>query len=286
MVAHGVHGGLIIAPGARSTLIQVNARCKMGISPPPSAMPAQPCLTPVDVHKLRTACSSCSLRELCLPAGLDPRELEAVDKLVNRRRPVKRGDFLYRAGAGLNSLYALRTGFMKSCVLHEDGREQVAGFHMTGDLLGLDAISAGKHMCDAVALEDSEVCEIPFPVLEKLSREIPSLQQHFHRIMSREIVRDYGVMLLLGSMRAEERLAAFLLNLSQRFAARGYSAVEFNLRMTREEIGSYLGLKLETISRVLSRFQDEGLLEVQNKRIRIADLDGLRRLLNQPECRS
>jgi CRP/FNR family transcriptional regulator len=240
-------------------------------------------LTPVDVDQLRNVCSTCSLRELCLPAGLDPEELAQVDRMVNRRQPVKRGDYLYRAGAELRSLYAIRTGFMKSCVLYEDGREQVAGFHMMGDLMGLDAISSDRHMCDAVALEDSEVCEIPFAVLERLSREIPSLLSHFNRIMSREIVRDYGVMLLLGSMRAEERLAAFLLNLSQRFAARGYSPLEFHLRMTREEIGSYLGLKLETISRVLSHFQDEGMIVVRNKRIRITNMDALRALIGQDE---
>jgi CRP/FNR family transcriptional regulator, anaerobic regulatory protein len=249
-------------------------------------MSIQPCLVPVDIDRLKTVCSACSLRELCLPAGLDQRELESVDRLVNRRRSVKRGDFLYRAGSELQSLFAIRTGFLKSCVLHDDGREQVAGFHMTGDLLGLDAISVNRHMCDAVALEDSEVCEIPFSVLEKLSQEIPPLQRHFHRLMSREIVRDHGVMLLLGSMRAEERLAAFLLNLSQRFAARGYSSSEFNLRMTREEIGSYLGLKLETISRALSRFQDDKIIEVQNKHIKIKKMEALRALMGQSECRT
>jgi CRP/FNR family transcriptional regulator, anaerobic regulatory protein len=238
-----------------------------------------PCFSPIDVNHLRQVCSGCSLRELCLPAGLDLRELAELDRLVERRLPVKRGEFLYRAGGRLESLYALRTGFMKSCVLHDDGREQVAGFHMTGDLMGMDAISTDRHMCDAIALEDSEVCEIPFATLETLSREIPTLQQHFHRIMSREIVRDYGVMLLLGSMRAEERLAAFLLNLSQRFSARGYSSSEFILRMTREEIGSYLGLKLETISRVFSHFQEDGLLEVQHRRIRIRDVAALRALI-------
>lgn len=241
-----------------------------------------PSLMPIDVNKLKTACSTCSLHELCLPAGLDQHELKIFDQLFNRRRPVKRGDYLYRAGTELQSLYAVRTGFMKSCVLHEDGREQVAGFHMMGDLLGLDAISTNHHTSDTVALEDSEVCEIPFAALETLSREIPSLQNHFHRIMSREIVRDHGVMLLLGSMRAEERLAAFLLNLSQRFASRGYSPTEFNLRMTREEIGSYLGLKLETISRVLSRFQEERLIDVKNKHIKINSLQQMRALINQP----
>ena len=184
-----------------------------------------------------------------------------------------------RSGGALDSLYAIRTGFMKSCVLHEDGREQVAGFHMMGELLGLDAIGTGAHMCDVIALEDSEVCEIPLARLEALSRDIPSLLQHFHRIMSREIVRDHGVMLLLGTMRAEERLAAFLLNLSQRFAARGYSPSEFHLRMTREDIGSYLGLKLETISRALSRFHDERLIEVRTKHVKILDMERLRAMV-------
>lgn len=202
--------------------------------------------------------------------------------MVNRRRPIRRGDYLYRSGAALESLYAIRSGFMKSCVLREDGREQVAGFHMMGELMGLDAIGSERHICDAVALEDSEVCEIPLAVLERLARDMPSLQQHFHRILSREIVRDHGVMLLLGTMRAEERLAAFLLNLSQRFAARGYSPTEFYLRMTRQEIGSYLGLKLETISRALSRFHEEKLIEVRTRHLKILDMEALRGLTGQP----
>jgi len=238
----------------------------------------------VEVDKLKTACSTCSLHELCLPAGLSASELKAMDRMIDIRRSLKRGDYVFRAGAALHALYAIRTGFMKSCVLHEDGREQVAGFHMMGDLIGMDAIGTGQHLCDAVVLEDSEVCEIPLKSLELLSREIPSLQQHFHRIMSREIARDYGVMLLLGSMRAEERLAVFLLNLSQRFAARGYSSTEFHLRMTREEIGSYLGLKLETVSRTLSQFQAQGLIAVQNKHLRILKIDSLRELVGQHGC--
>jgi CRP/FNR family transcriptional regulator len=235
----------------------------------------------IDINNLRVACSSCSLRELCLPAGLDTGEMEQMDRLVTRRRRLKRGADLYRAGEALAALYAIRSGFMKSCVLNDDGREQVAGFHMAGDLLGLDAIGGGSHTCDTVALEDTEVCEIPFASLEQLSRELPSLQHQLHRIMSREIVRDYGVMLLLGSMSAEERLAAFLLNLSQRFAARGYSPSEFRLRMTREEMGSYLGLKLETVSRTLSAFQERGLLSVRQKQVRILDASGLKAVLDQ-----
>lgn len=239
--------------------------------------PPAPASGPLD--RLRAACSSCSLRELCLPAGLETREIERIDRLVNQRHRVPKGGHLFRAGEPLAALFAVRSGFLKSCVLQEDGREQVAGFHMMGELLGMDAIGSGRHMCDTVALEDSEVCEIPFALLERLSREVPALQHQLHRVMSREIVRDYGVMLLLGSMKAEERLAAFLLNLAQRFAARGYSPTEFILRMTRQDIGSYLGLKLETVSRALSSFQDRKLMEVRNRHVRILDLPGLRRLV-------
>jgi CRP/FNR family transcriptional regulator len=161
-------------------------------------------------------------------------------------------------------------------VLHEDGREQVTGFQMPGEIIGLDAISTDVHTCDAIALENSEICEIPFGQLEELSRELPRLQRHLHKIMSREIVRDHGIMLLLGSMRAEERLAAFLLNLSQRFSARGYSPNAFHLRMTRQEIGSYLGMKLETVSRTLSNFQELGLLNVKLREVEIMDMLRLR----------
>jgi CRP/FNR family transcriptional regulator, anaerobic regulatory protein len=155
---------------------------------------------------------------------------------------------------------------------------------MAGELLGLDGISSDRHSCDAVALEDSQVCVIPFGQLEELSREFTDLQRQFNKIMSREIVRDHGVMLLLGSMRAEERLAAFLLNLTQRLQARGFSPSALILRMTREEIGSYLGLKLETVSRTFSKFQDDGLLEVKQRQIRIVNQAGLSKLVNGAAC--
>jgi CRP/FNR family transcriptional regulator, anaerobic regulatory protein len=237
----------------------------------------------LDLNHLRAVCSGCSLRELCLPMGLAPDEVERLDQLVYTRRRLKRGDSLYRAGDGFGSIYAVRSGFFKSSVVLEDGRDQVTGFHMPGEILGLDGIGTEHHTCGATALEDSEVCVIPFSRLEEASREIRTLQHQFHKVMSREIVRDQGVMMLLGTMRAEERLAAFLLNLSQRFVARGYSPSEFHLRMTREEIGSYLGLKLETVSRVFSRFQEAKLVTVQQKHIRILDPDGLRALLARCE---
>jgi CRP/FNR family transcriptional regulator, anaerobic regulatory protein len=225
---------------------------------------------------LRIACSSCNLRELCLPVDLDGMEMYRLDALTSLKRTFRRGEYLYRSGEHFRALYAIRTGFFKMQVLHEDGREQVTGFQMPGEIIGLDAISSEAHTCDAVALEDSEICEIPFDRLEELSRELPGLQRHLHKIMGREIVRDHGIMMLLGSMRAEERLAAFLLNLSQRFSALGYSPNAFNLRMTRQEIGSYLGLKLETVSRAFSQFQEYGLLNVRVREVEIMDMLRLR----------
>ena len=226
-------------------------------------------------------CASCKMREICLPAGLTGEQLDSLEELVYTRKKVKRGDTLFHSRDAFSSLYAIRTGFFKTRVATEDGHDQVTGFHMAGELLGMDGIVADLHDCDAIALEDSEVCVIPYTRLEALSRKFPWLQRHFHKVMSREIVRDHGIMLLLGSMRAEERLASFLLNLSKRFTARGYSASEFILRMTREEIGSYLGLKLETVSRAFSRFQEEGLIGVQQKHIRIVDLAGLKNIMHQ-----
>ena len=211
-------------------------------------------VVPITAVEIKTACSQCNLRELCLPFGLDPREVNQLDELVGSRRKIKRQQHLYRSGDPFEAIYAIRAGSFKTDVILEDGRDQVTGFQMTGEVLGLDGISGEQHSCNAIALEDSEVCVIPFSRLEELSRQVESLQHQFHKIMSREIVRDHGVMMLLGSMRAEERLAAFLLNMSQRFTARGFSPSEFHLRMTRDEIGSYLGLKLETVSRAFSRF--------------------------------
>jgi CRP/FNR family transcriptional regulator len=227
-------------------------------------------------------CSTCNLRELCVPCcGLTRSEMDVAERLVFNRARVRRGESLYRTGDRFTALYAVRNGFFKSTALLENGRDQVTGFSMTGEILGMDGLGPEQHTCDATALEDSDVCAIPFAKLQKLAHEIPSLQRQLHRTMSREIVRERGVMLLLGSMNAEERTAMFLLNLSQRFAARGYSRSEFHLRMTREEIGSYLGLKLETVSRIFSKFQQEEIIGVQQKFIRILDSAGLERVMDR-----
>ena len=243
-----------------------------------------PAPTPVRMEPFKVACSSCNLRELCLPVGIAEDQMERLDAIVATRRTVPRGEPLFRSGDAFTSLYAVRTGFFKTCLSSEDGRDQVTGFQMAGELLGLDGIATERHTCDAVALEDSHVCVIPYRQLEDLSREFTDLQRHFHKIMSREIVRDHGVMLLLGSMRAEERLAAFMLNLTQRLRTRGFSASSLVLRMTREEIGSYLGLKLETVSRAFSKFQEDGVLEVKQRQIRVLNADALQALVNGTNC--
>jgi CRP/FNR family transcriptional regulator len=229
---------------------------------------------------IKVACSNCNLRELCMPVGLSEQELKRLDDLVTVRRKVKRGDTLFTNGEQFTSLYAIRTGFFKTSLATEDGRDQVTGFQMAGEIIGLDGIVNDQHSCDAVALEDAEICVIPFERIEEIAREVTALQHHVHKIMSREIVREHGVMLLLGSMRAEERLAAFLLNLVQRLHARGFSKSELVLRMTREEIGSFLGLKLETVSRTFSKFAYEGMLEVKQRHVRILNTEALESLVN------
>ena len=239
---------------------------------------------PINSQAIKVACSNCNLRELCMPMGLKSDELDKIDDLVATRRKVKRGTRLYSNGEKFSSLYAIRTGFFKTCITTEDGRNQVTGFQMAGEIMGLDGIVKDHHACDAIALEDAEVCVMPFDRIEELSREVTALQHHVHKIMSREIVREHGVMLLLGSMRAEERLAAFLLNLVQRLHARGFSQSELVLRMTREEIGSYLGLKLETVSRTFSKFVEDGIVEVKQRHVRILETDALKRIVNNQQA--
>jgi CRP/FNR family transcriptional regulator len=235
---------------------------------------ATPRPEPQSVSKVKTMCSACNLREICLPCGLAAGN-GTLDDLVYTRRRVRRGECLYRAGDEFKSLYAIRTGFFKSRVVLADGRDQVIGFHMAGEVIGMDGIGSDLHTADTISLEDSEVCVIQYARLLQ-----PDMQRQLHKIMSRELVRDQGVMMLLGTMRADERLAAFLLNLSQRFLARGFSQREFHLRMTREEIGSYLGLSLETVSRLFSKFQADGHITVQQKHVVIHDIQALKAVLN------
>ena len=240
------------------------------LMPEPRAQPGGP---------VKTKCSNCSVSALCLAIGLEDREMAHFDKLVTQRLKVKKGAALYRAGEPLRSLYAVRIGSFKTGLVSVDGREQVTGFQIPGDMLGLDAISADVHACTAIALEDSEVCPIHFAHLENLARNLPSLQHNLSRLLSREIVRDHTLLMLMGNMNSDERLMAFLMNLSQRFSNRGYSARHFVLKMRREEIGSYLGLRLETICRGIAHLRDQKLAHIVGRNVTIQDLDRLERLV-------
>jgi CRP/FNR family transcriptional regulator len=226
---------------------------------------------PISLGTLKASCSACSMHQLCLPMGLDDADINRLDQIIGGRRRIARDERLYGVGEQFRSLYAVRYGHFKTYQVNAAGEEQITGFQMAGELLGMDAISGDRHHCDAVALEDSEVCEIPFARLEDLFGQVPTLLRHFHRIMSQEITREQNVMLLLGNMRAEQRFAVFLVNLSARYAARGYSPTSFGLRMSREDIGNYLGLTIESVSRLLSRFKKQGWIEVDKREVRLID---------------
>jgi CRP/FNR family transcriptional regulator len=237
---------------------------------------------PDHLHK----CSTCVMGQFCLPVGINADDMIKVDSLVQDRIRVKKGTQIYQQGEKLNALYSVRFGTLKTENVLADGRSQVTGFHLAGEIVGLDGMGDNIHPSNATALEDSEVCMIKLDELENLSRQVPSLQSQFHRILSREISQDHRHLLALGTMRAEERLANFLLNLSDRLALRGYSANEFNLKMSREDIGSYLGVQLETVSRLLSRFAETGLIQIKQRHVKLIDLASLEKLAGKSSNQS
>ena len=241
-----------------------------------SAHPPVSAIAPTDLPSGKVACQDCSLYQLCLPVGLDQKELAQLDGIIRRRRPMQRAEHRFVSGEAFTSIYAVRSGSIKTYSLTEDGREQVTGFFLPGELVGLDAIGSGVQSSSARALETTSVCEIPFGELEVLGEQIPSLPKQLLRIMSREMHQDQLLLMLLGKRSADERLAAFLISLSLRFGQRGYSSSEFNLSMSRNDIGNYLGLAVETVSRLFSRLQEEGILAVRSRHVRLLDLPRLR----------
>lgn len=220
-------------------------------------------------------CQDCCISSLCIPFTLNEDELTQLDNIIKRKKPIQKGQTLFEAGEELRSLYAIRSGTIKSYTITEQGNEQITAFHLAGDLVGFDAIMVRTHQSFAQALETSMVCEIPFEILDDLSGKMPSLRQQIMRLMSGEIKNDQEMILLLSKKNAEERLAAFIYNLSYRFSQRGFSSREFRLTMTRSDIGNYLGLTVETISRLLGRFQKSGMLSVKGKYITILKMDEL-----------
>lgn len=230
---------------------------------------------PLGATQPSARCSGCAMRHLCMPQGLPDEDLPKLEALICGARKLRRGEALYRSGDRFDSLFAVRSGSLKTLIVNRDGREQITGLRLAGDALGLDGIASDVHAFSAVALEDSSICTLPYAALKTLCRESGTMQDRLHRLMGDQFNQEASQMMVLGSLTAEERVAAFLMDVSARNWQRGYSQAEFRLRMSREDMGSYLGITLETVSRILSRFQKRGLIDAQGKLIRIVDSEGL-----------
>ncbi len=231
-------------------------------------------------HNSAISCGNCRLGSICLPLALESSDVVKLDEIVQRGRPLQKGEHLYREGDAFASVYAVRSGAIKAYRITGDGQEQVTGFYFPGEILGMDGISKDKYACSAKALETAAVCEIPFNRLEELSTELPSMQRHFFQLMSQEITSDQQLITLLSKNSAEERIAALLISISARNARRKLSKTHFRLPMSRTDIGNFLGLTVETVSRVISRFNKQGLIGVESKEITLLDLDGLKEVAN------
>lgn len=233
----------------------------------------------LNLEELKVSCMSCSLSDLCLPHGLSDEEMGKLEAIVVHHQPFQPGQHLFRSGDRSRALFAVRSGALKSYCITEDGEEQVLGFTLPGELTGMDGLSGDSYASASVALETSSICELPFSRLEGLCGELPSLHKQMMHVMGREITADQHMLMLLGKRTAEERLASFLLSLSTRYRQRGLSATEFNLPMSRQDIGNYLGLAIETVSRLFAHFQENGMVKVNRRRVVITDLDRIKSMV-------
>jgi CRP/FNR family transcriptional regulator len=231
-------------------------------------------------HDFQVSCGNCRLNSICLPLALESDDIEQLDAIIQRSKPLQKSQHLYREGDEFQSVYAVRSGTLKAYKTTDDGREQVTGFYFPGEILGMDGINNNSHASSAKALETVAVCEIPFSSLEKLSSLMPTLQRHFFQLMSREITEDQQLITLLSKNSADERVSALMLSISARNARRKLSSTQFRLPMSRVDIGNYLGLTVETVSRVFSRMQKMEILRVDNKEIEILNTDGLKNMAN------
>lgn len=234
-------------------------------------------------HNNQITCGECRLSGICLPLAMEDDDIVKLDQIVQRGRPLQKGDHLYRENDAFESVYAVRSGAIKAYRMTGDGEEQVTGFYFPGEIIGMDGLSKDQYANSAKALETSAVCEIPFDRLEELSAQFPSLQRHFFQLMGQEIIADQQLITLLSKNTAEERVASLLLSISARNARRKLSGTRFRLPMSRTDIGNFLGLTVETVSRVFSRFAKQNLIAVENKEISIEDLEGLKEIANVRE---
>ena len=234
----------------------------------------------IDFSRIKATCSKCNLKELCLPRGLNAENLEKLDHIVKGSHPIQKGKHIFRADDPFVSFYAVRSGSVKEYVLTELGEEQIIGFNFPGEILGFDAIEQDKHTCFAVALETTTFCSIPYDKISDICKQVPDLQDQMFRLLSRELSNENKLLLTINKRSAEERIATFLVSLSSRFNKLGYSAKEYNLPMSRQEIGNYLGLTIETVSRLFSKFQRNGLVKINRRAIRLEDLPALHAICN------
>ncbi len=240
----------------------------------------------IDYTKIKVSCENCNLHELCLPRGLEGDDLEKLDRLVSRTQPLHKGDILFRAGNTFTNLYAVRTGCIKLTVSSQQGEEQILGFYLPGEIIGFDGIEHSLHSCTAVALDTSSLCAISYTNLSEVCRQLPALNEQMFRLMGHELTQDNQLLLSVTKKHAEGRIATFLLSLSTRFQRLGYSAVEFRLAMSRSEIGNYLGLTFETVSRCLNKLQKQNLISINHKYIHILDMSALKHACNATEFSS
>jgi CRP/FNR family transcriptional regulator len=236
-----------------------------------------------DLARIQRGCSRCSVQQLCLPAGINPLDLQGLEDIVRRLRPMARGERLYRLGDPLTSVYVASDGAFKTVSISEEGEEQVVDFHLAGELIGLDALGTGAHRCEAVALTAANVCEVPFEQLTTIAAKLPSLQQQLLRVIGQCVGRDQDHLGMLLRRQAGERIALFLHGLSERYRNIGQSPTQFKLPMSREDIAHYLGLALETVSRGFTKLQDDDVIEVIGRRIDVRDPVELRRLAHDAE---
>ena len=238
----------------------------------------------VNLHQLKISCSQCNLNELCFPHGMNPDDMEKLDTVVEQRKPLHKMDHLFREGDVATGMYAVRSGSVKTIVESPNGDEQIVGFHLPGELVGLDGFMDGKHTCTAIALETTSVCAMPLEKLEVLCAKLPSLHTQMRRIMGKEVTEEHKMLLMLGKMSAEEKVATFLLSVSRRMEERHWKSSEFVLSMPRQDIANYLGLAVETVSRLFAHYQAEGVIQVDRRRVSILNMQRLKEIVG--ECKS
>ena len=231
-------------------------------------------------HDKKISCGNCRLNTICLPISLHIEDIDKLNSIIQRGKPLQKGDYLYRANEEFDSVYAIRSGAVKATSLSDNGNEQITGFYLPGEVVGMDGLADNRYTNSVVALETASVCEIPFHRMEELSLQIPSLQRHFFQLMSREITQDQKIITLLSKSSAEERVSALLLSISSRNSRRQLAANAFRLPMSRTDIGNYLGLTIETVSRIFSRLQKQGVISVDKKEIIVTDMDTLQKTAN------